>query len=156
MKMKLGTLNGTCAAALGVACTFGLAGCETAAPAPPAVVPAALPGTPIPGGLAISSAVVNPYNLASDNVTNFRTGTVIVVFNGAATQPGRVTVEAQEPGWTIYKGAGSASFVPGQTEVRVPITVHSDQTARIPLKVSIAGAPASAGFQTSAYTEVKK
>jgi hypothetical protein len=58
----------------------------------------------------------------------------------------------------IYTSAGSAKFVPGQTDVQVPIKcdveygagglIH-EKTGEVPLKVSIQGS--SAVFQTTTY-----
>jgi hypothetical protein len=61
-------------------------------------------------------------------------------------------------GWNIYTSAGSAKFVPGQTDVQVPIKVDveygaggviHEKTGEIPLKVSIRGS--SAVFQTTTH-----
>jgi len=57
----------------------------------------------------------------------------------------------------IYTSAGSAKFVPGQTDIQVPIKVDvesthggiHEETGQIPLKVSIRGF--SAEFQTMTY-----
>lgn len=128
-----------------------LTGCEGMLPTgsnpPGAVVPNPQPGAPIPGGLQIAFARATP--LISANVTNFKEGRVNVHFNGAATTQGTVAVEAQRPGWNIYTSAGSATFVPGQTDVQVPITVLCYQAAQVPLKVSIRGS--SAVHQTTTY-----
>jgi len=57
----------------------------------------------------------------------------------------------------FYYSVESAKFVPGQTDVQVPIKVNvqylhggiQEQTGEIPLKVSIQGS--SAVFQTTTY-----
>jgi hypothetical protein len=63
----------------------------------------------------------------------------------------------------IYTSAGSAKFVPGQTDVQVPIKVdvelaaggvRHEQIGEIPLKVSIQGS--SAVFQTTTYCGGKR
>jgi hypothetical protein len=127
-----------------------LSGCEGMLPTesnPPAVVPSMQPGTPIAGGLQIAFARATP--LISANVTSFKSGTVIVHFNGAATTHGTLAVEARRPGWMIYTSAGSATFVPGQTDVHVPITVLCYEAGQVPLKVSIRGS--SAVYETTTY-----
>jgi len=134
-----------------------LSGCEGMMPTennPPAVVPNLQPGAPIPGGLRIAYAHATP--LLPDMMP-WKPGTVNVHFNGAATTTGYVEVSALRPGWMIYTSAGSAKFVPGQTDVQVPIKVNvqylhggiQEQTGEIPLKVSIQGS--SAVFQTTTY-----
>jgi hypothetical protein len=80
---------------------------------PGAVVPSLQPGAPIPGGLRIVSAHATP--LLPDNMP-WKPGTVNVRFNGASSTQGAVDVSAQAPGWMIYTSAGSATFVPGQTD----------------------------------------
>jgi hypothetical protein len=88
----------------------------------------------------------------------WKPGTVNVRFNGAATTQGAVDVSALRPGWMIYTSAGSATFVPGQTDVQVPIKVDvqtmggggiHEEPCDIPLKVSIRGS--SAEFQTMTH-----
>jgi hypothetical protein len=129
-----------------------LIGCEGMLPTesnpPGAVVPNLPPGAEIPGGLRIVSAHATP--LVPDFVDR-RKGTVSVRFNGAATTAGEVKVEAQSPDWmsSMYTSAGEAKFVPGQTDVQVPITVTVKHPARIPLKVRIRGS--SAEFQTMTH-----
>ena len=83
------------------------------------------------------------------DIVRWKPGTVNVHFNGAATTTGYVDVKAQSPGWMIYSSAGSAKFVPGQTDVQVPIKVDCEKPAQIPLKVSIRGS--SAEFQTMTH-----
>jgi hypothetical protein len=124
-----------------------LSGCEELLPTagnPPAVVPNLQPGAPIPGGLRIAYAHATPLLPGI-----WKKGTVNVHFNGAATTQGTVKVEALRPGWTIYTHAGEASFVPGQTDVQVPISVLVDTPVQIPLEVSIRGS--SAVFQTMTH-----
>jgi hypothetical protein len=119
-----------------------LGGCEGMMPTennPPAVVPNLQPGAPIPGGLRIVHAHATP--LLPDMMP-WKPGTVNVHFNGAATTTGYVDVEAQSGGWTIYRSVGSAKFVPGQTDVQVPIKVDVKEPGQIPLKVSIRGSSA--------------
>ena len=134
-----------------------LSGCEGMMPTennPPAVVPNLQPGAPIPGGLRIVSAHATPL---SPDTMPWKPGTVNVRFNGAATTPGVVEVSALRPGWNIYTSAGSVKFVPGQTDVQVPIKVDvesthggiHEETGQIPLKVSIRGS--SAVFQTTTH-----
>jgi len=131
-----------------------LSGCEELPTAsnPPAVVPNPQPGTPIAGGLRIVSAHATPL---SEDFVDRKKGAVNVHFNGAATTPGVVDVEAQNfPPLSMYFSVGSAKFVPGQTDVQVPITVDVGKLLReagsgsvqIPLKVKIRGA--SGEFQT--------
>ena len=60
---------------------------------------------------------------------------------------GAVAVSAREPGWNSITSVGTATFVPGQTDVQVPITVLCDRAAQVPLKVSIRGS--SAEYQTT-------
>ena len=125
-----------------------LSGCETPPTAsnPPAIVPNPQPGAPIAGGLQIAFARATP--LLPD-MMSWKPGTVNVHFNGAATTTGYVDVAAQSGGWTLYRSVGSAKFVPGQTDVQVPIKVDVKEPAQIPLKVSIRGS--SAEFQTMTY-----
>ena len=127
-----------------------LGGCEGMPPTgsnPPAVVPNPQPGAPIAGGLRIVSAHATPL---SPDIVVWKPGTVNVRFNGAATTPGYVDVKAQSPEWMSYSSAGSAKFVPGQTDVQVPIKVECRKPAQqIPLKVSIRGS--SAEFQTTTH-----
>jgi hypothetical protein len=150
--LKLGVMNPSKVAVSLLFLTISLlllGGCEGMLPTgsnpPGAVVPNPQPGAPIPGGLQIAFARAAP--LISANVTNFKEGRVNVHFNGAATTQGTVAVEAQRPGWNIYTSAGSATFVPGQTDVQVPITVLCYEAAQVPLKVSIRGS--SAVYQTT-------
>ena len=135
-----------------------LSGCAEMTPTesnPPAVVPNPQPGAPIPGGLRIVSAHATRLSPA---IVIWKPGTVNVRFNGAATTPGVVEVSALSGGWNIYRSVGSAKFVPGQTDVQVPIKVDvqsttggviQEKTGEIPLKVSIRGS--SAVFQTTTY-----
>ena len=133
-----------------------LSGCEGMMPTennPPAVVPNPQPGAPIPGGLRIVSAHATPF---SPDIVRWKPGAVNVRFNGAATTPGVVEVSALAGDSLIYHSAGSAKFVPGQTDVQVPIKVDvqsisgmHEKTGEIPLKVSIQGS--SAVFQTTTY-----
>jgi hypothetical protein len=129
-----------------------LSGCEGMLPTesnPPAVVPNPQPGAPIPGGLRIVSAHASPL---SPDMHIWKPGTVNVRFNAAATTPGVVEVSALSGGWNIYRSVGSAKFVPGQTDVQVPISVDLGFDAKpgeVPLKVSIRGS--SAVFQTTTY-----
>jgi len=129
-----------------------LGGCEGLLPTesnpPGAVVPNLQPGAEIPGGLRIVSAHATPLVL---DFADRKRGTVIVRFNGAATTAGEVKVEAQSPDWmsSMYTWAGEAKFVPGQTDVQVPISVTLKHSARIPLKVRIRGS--SAEFQATTY-----
>jgi hypothetical protein len=135
-----------------------LGGCEGMLPTesnPPAVVPNLQPGAPIPGGLQIAYAHASP-QLADTG--HWKSGTVNVHFNGAATTEGVVVVEALPRGWHFFTHVGEAKFVPGQTDVQVPITVdiqsihggtREEITGQIPLKVSIRGS--SAVFQTTTY-----
>jgi multidrug efflux pump subunit AcrA (membrane-fusion protein) len=113
----------------------------------PAFVPNPQPGAPIPGGLRIVSARATPL---SPDIVRWKPGAVNVRFNGAATTPGVVEVSALAGDSLIYHSAGSAKFVPGQTEVQVPIkvdvqSIHDgihEKTGEIPLKVSIRGSSA--------------
>ena len=126
-----------------------LSGCEGMMPAEsntPAVVPNPQPGAAIPGGLRIVSAHATPL---FDDFADWKKGTVNVHFNGAATTPGVVQVEAQEhPPLTMYFSVGSAKFIPGQTDVQVPIKVDVSKllkeagsgVVQIPLKVRVRGA----------------
>jgi hypothetical protein len=129
-----------------------LSGCEGMMPTesnPPAVVPNLQPGAPIPGGLRIVSVYASPLN---PDMMSWKPGTVNVRFNGAATMPGVVEVSAREPGWQLYSRVGTAKFVPGQTDVQVPIQVlirAKDEPVEVPLKVSIQGS--SAEFQTMTH-----
>jgi hypothetical protein len=128
-----------------------LSGCEGMQPTesnPPAVVPNPQPGAPIPGGLRIVSANATPLN---PSLMSRKRGTVNVHFNGAATTEGEVKVEALNREWSssMYTWAGEAKFVPGQTDVQVPISVSLEHPAQIPLKVWIRGS--SAQFQTTTY-----
>ena len=134
-----------------------LSGCEGMLPTesnPPAVVPNLQPGAPIPGGLRIVSAHATPL---SPDIMIWKPGTVNVRFNGAATTPGVVEVSALSADSAFYRSVGSAKFVPGQTDVQVPIkvdvqSIHGgihEKTGEIPLKVSIQGS--SAVFQTTTY-----
>jgi hypothetical protein len=129
-----------------------LGGCEGMLPTesnPPAVVPNPQPGAPIAGGLRIVSAHASPL---SPDMMNWKPGTVYVRFNGAPTTPGVVNVSALSGGWNIYRSVGSAKFVPGQTDVQVPIKVDLGFDAKpgeIPLKVSIQGF--SAEVQTTTH-----
>jgi hypothetical protein len=135
-----------------------LGGCEGMLPTesnpPGAVVPNPQPGAPIPGGLRIVSARATPL---SPDIVRWKPGAVNVRFNGAVTTPGVVEVSALAGDSLIYHSAGSAKFVPGQTEVQVPIkvdvqSIHDgihEKTGEIPLKVSIRGS--SAVFQTSTH-----
>jgi hypothetical protein len=134
-----------------------LSGCEGMLPTennPPAVVPNPQPGAPIPGGLRIVSAHATPLN---PDIVIWKPGTVNVRFNGAATTPGVVEVSALSADSAFYRSVGSAKFVPGQTDVQVPIkvdvqSIHGgihEKTGEIPLKVSIRGS--SAVFQTTTY-----
>jgi len=115
---------------------------------PPAVVPNPQPGAPIPGGLRIVSAHATR-ELADTG--HWKTGTVNVQFNGAATTPGVVVVEALPPGssFTLFTHVGEAKFVPGQTDVQVKISVVVEKPGEIPLKVRIARS--SAEFQTTTH-----
>jgi hypothetical protein len=114
----------------------------------PAVVPNPQPGAPIPGGLQIAYAHATP-QLADTG--HWKTGTVNIHFNGAATTAGVVVVEALPPGRTssLYTHAGEAKFVPGQTDVQVQIGVIVEEPAQIPLKVLIKRS--SAVFQTTTH-----
>jgi len=135
-----------------------LGGCEEMQPTgsnPPAVVPNPQPGAPIPGGLRIVSAHATPL---TEDFSDRKKGAVNVRFNGAATIPGVVQVEAQNfPPLSMYFSAGSAKFVPGQTDVQVPITVDVGKLLReagsgsvqVPLKVKIRGS--SEEFQTMTH-----
>jgi hypothetical protein len=121
---------------------------------PPAVVPNPQPGAPIPGGLRIVSAHATPL---SPDIVRWKPGAVNVRFNGAATTPGVVEVSALAGDSPFYYLVGSAKFVPGQTDVQVPIkvdvqSIHGgihEKTGVIPLKVSIQGS--SSVFQTTTY-----
>ena len=134
-----------------------LSGCEEMRPTesnPPAVVPNPQPGAPIPSGLRIVSAHATPL---SPDITRWKPGAVNVRFNGAATTPGVVEVSALAGDSSFYHLDGSAKFVPGQTDVQVPIkvdvqSIHGgihEKTGVIPLKVSIQGS--SSVFQTTTY-----
>ena len=135
-----------------------LSGCEgmmSTESNPPAVVPNPQPSAPIPGGLRIVSAHATPL---SPDMHIWKPGMVNVRFNGAATTEGVVEVSALSGGWNIYRFVGSARFVPGQTDVQVPIKVDVQSTAggviheppgQVPLKVLIRGS--SAVFQTTTY-----
>jgi hypothetical protein len=135
-----------------------LGGCEGMQPTgsnPPAVVPNPQPGAAIPGGLRIVSAHATPLH---EDFSDWKKGAVNVRFNGAATTPGVVEVEAQNfPPLSMFFSAGSAKFVPGQTDVQVPIRVDVGKSLReagggsvqIPLKVKIRGA--SEDFQTMTH-----
>ncbi len=117
---------------------------------PGAVVPNPQPGAPIAGGLRIVSAQATPL---VDYFSNMKKGAVNVRFNGAATTRGYVNVSAVGDLFTAYTSAGSATFVPGQTEVQVPISVNKAGPGEVPLKVSIQGS--SAEFQTMTYYRAK-
>ena len=129
-----------------------LGGCEGMLPTennPPAVVPNPQPGAPIPGGLRIVSVHASPLN---PDMMVWKPGTVNVRFNGAATMPGVVEVQALEPGWRIYSRVGTAKFFPGQTDVQVPIKVSirpDNVPVDVPLKVSIQGS--SGEFQAMTH-----
>ena len=128
-----------------------LSGCEEMMPTesnPPAVVPNLQPGAPIPGGLQIAYAHATP-QLADTG--HWKTGTVNVHFNGAATTEGVVVVEALPPGRTssLYTWVGEAKFVPGQTDVQVQISVTVEKPGQIPLKVLIKRS--SVVFQTMTH-----
>jgi hypothetical protein len=127
-----------------------LIGCESLPTEsnPPAVVPNPQPGAPIPGGLQIAYAHATT-QLADTG--HWKTGTVNVHFNGAATTAGFVVVEALPPGRTssLYTHGGEAKFVPGQTDVQVQIGVIVEKPAEIPLKVLIKRS--SAVFQTMTH-----
>ena len=121
---------------------------------PPAVVPNPQPGAPIPGGLRIVSAHATPLR---PDIVIWKPGALNVRFNGAATTSGVVEVSALSGDSSFYRSVGSAKFVPGQTDVQVPIkvdvqSIHGgihEKTGEVPLKVWIRGS--SAVFQTSTY-----
>lgn len=115
---------------------------------PPAVVPNLQPGAPIPGGLQIAYAHATR-ELAGTG--HWKTGTVNVHFNGAATTAGVVVVEALPPGssFPFFTYVGEAKFVPGQTDVLVKISVVVEKPGAIPLKVRIKRS--SAEFQTTTH-----
>ncbi len=128
-----------------------LSGCEgmmSTESNPPAVVPNPQPGAPIPGGLQIAYARATP---ELGHTGHWKSGTVNVHFNGAATTAGVVVVEALPPGRTssLYTHVGEAKFVPGQTDVQVEIGVTVDKPGEIPLKVFIKRS--SAVFQTTTH-----
>lgn len=128
-----------------------LSGCGEMTPTEsnlPAVVPNPQPGAPIPGGLQIASADATR-ELAGTG--HWKTGTVNVHFNGAATTAGVVVVEALPPGssFPFFTYVGEAKFVPGQTDVQVKISVVVEKPGPVPLKVRIKRS--SAEFQTTTH-----
>ena len=135
------------------AVAMNLAGCgQLPPPAPPpgAVVPSYAPGSPIPGGLQIVSARVNPYNISGI----YKTAVVSVIFNGAATAPGSVTVSAVYGGYTISRQIGSQGFVAGQTSVNVKVGFWQDETGPITMNVAVSGVSNST-YSTQAYVQGK-
>ena len=126
-----------------------LSGCEelmSTESNPPAVVPNLQPGAPIPGGLQIAYAHASP-QLADTG--HWKSGTVNVHFNGAATTEGVVVVEALPRGGPFFTHVGEAKFVPGQTDVQVKISVSVQEPGPVPLKVRINRS--SAEFQTATH-----
>ena len=112
-----------------------LSGCEGMPPTEsntPAVVPNPEPGAPIPGGLRIVSARATP--LLHDSY--FEKGSGECSFQRRSYQNRCMwTFRRNPPGRTLYTDVGMAKFLPGQTDVQVPIKVDVREPAQIPLKV---------------------
>ena len=78
---------------------------------------------------------------------------VSVIFNGAATTPGTVTISSVYGGFTISRQIGSQAFAAGQTSVNVKVGFWAEE-GPISMDVSISGVPNSL-FTTQAYVQGK-